>query len=73
MATGVAADVKVTRSAAGVTFLCDRFAWGVCLDLSGEVPLADNFFDLYPRVPHTISWDRPDDPIVLRVGNLSAL
>jgi beta-mannosidase len=66
-------DVKMTRSAAGVTLTCDRFAWGVCLDLSGEAPLADNFFDLYPRVPHAISWDQPDDPVVLRVGNSAPL
>jgi beta-mannosidase len=65
------ADIKVTRSGGQATFVCERFAWGVCLDLSGEVALEDNFFDLYPRVPHTIAWDQSAEPQILRVGNLA--
>jgi beta-mannosidase len=65
-------DVKITRTAGAATFQCDRFAWAVCLDLDGEVPLADNFFDLYPKIPHTIAWTRDEDPLIVRVGNLSS-
>jgi hypothetical protein len=64
--------VRVTRVAGGgrVGFEAERFVWGVCLDLAGETPLADNFFDLYPGVPHEVEWHGDADPIILRVGNL---
>jgi beta-mannosidase len=63
-------DIKVTRTQGTATFVCDRFAWAVCLDLDGEATLADNLFDLYPKMPHTISWDRHEEPRILRIGNL---
>jgi beta-mannosidase len=65
------ADVRITRSGGAVTFKADRFVWNVCLDLDGETPLADNFFDLYPGQPHTILWKGEEDPRILRVGNLT--
>jgi beta-mannosidase len=64
-------DIRVTRSRGKATFVCERFAWGVCLDLSGEIAMADNLFDLYPKVPHTITWDGDEDPKILRVANLA--
>jgi hypothetical protein len=36
-----------------------HFAWRVCLDLDGEQPLANNFFDIYPGIPTVLPW--PDN------------
>lgn len=53
-----------------LTLTADTFAWGVCLDVDGERPLADNCFDLLPGVPYTLRWDTGlGAPQVLRVGN----
>jgi beta-mannosidase len=53
------------------TFESDTFAWRVCLDLDGERPLADNFFDVYPGVPTVLPWPKMlGEPRILRVGNL---
>jgi beta-mannosidase len=64
------ADVRVSVRDGLATFVCDTFAWGVCLDLDGELPLADNFFDLLPGVPYTMPWPHAQKPQVLQVGNL---
>ena len=64
-----AADVRVTVERGRATFRCESFAWGVCLDLDGELPLADNFFDVWPGVPHVIDWPHAQPPRVLFVGN----
>ncbi len=51
-------------------FESDAFAWRVCLDLDGETPLPDNFFDVLPGIPTVLDW--PDSlaaPRVLRVAN----
>jgi hypothetical protein len=64
-------DVQVARTGNAVTFKSERFVWGVCLDLDGERPLADNFFDLYPDQGHTVLWNEAEDPRILRVGNLA--
>ncbi len=53
------------------TFTSDVFVWGVCLDPQGERALADDWFDLYPGVPHRVAWPWPEAPRIWRVGNLS--
>ena len=63
------ARVRVKVKDGRATFTCDRFAWGVCLDLDGESPLDDNFFDIYPDQPHSIAWRSKTPPRVLHVGN----
>ena len=50
-------------------FQSDVFVWGVCLDLDGERPLADNFFDLYPGQPYRLPWRGVTPPRILRCGN----
>jgi len=50
-------------------FACLQYAWGVCLDLDGEDPLADNFFDLYPGVAYVLPWKLAKPPRILCVGN----
>jgi len=64
------ADVRMQRENGRVIFECDTFAWGVCLDLDGETPLDDNFFDIYPSIPHAVAWPHRDEPSVLQTGNL---
>jgi beta-mannosidase len=66
------ADPKIELALKGerLTLSCDAFAWGVCLDIDGERPLADNCFDLIPGVPYALPWNKSlGEPRVLRTGN----
>jgi beta-mannosidase len=47
------------------------FVWGVCLDVDGERPVADNAFDLLPNVPYSLPWDEAvlGPPKILATGN----
>jgi beta-mannosidase len=65
------AEVRVRAGNGRAVFESPTFAWGVCLDLDGETPLADNFFDVYPGIPHAIEWRQAQPPAVLHVGNLT--
>ncbi|HEY3323079.1 MAG TPA: hypothetical protein VGP72_21685 [Planctomycetota bacterium] len=62
--------VTVRRDGNRAIFESPAFAWGVCVDLNGEQPLADNFFDLYPGIPYAIPWTGAQNPTILNVGNL---
>jgi beta-mannosidase len=63
--------VRLTRKGDQVIFTSDTFAWRVCLDLDGEHPLADNFFDIYPGIPTVLPWpEKIATPKVLRCGFL---
>ncbi|MEI6085704.1 MAG: hypothetical protein WCS70_15580 [Verrucomicrobiota bacterium] len=64
------ARVNIRVRAGRATFESKTFVWGVCLDLDGERKLPDNFFDLYPGIPHTIRWTSRTKPKVLATGNL---
>ena len=64
------ADVQMRLEDGRIHFECDTFAWGVCMDLDGETPLDDNFFDIYPSMPHAIDWPYPRAPELLKTGNL---
>jgi hypothetical protein len=45
-----------------------QFAWGVCLDIDGELPVADNCFDLLPGIAYHVPWpDSLPAPRVIRV------
>jgi len=52
-------------------FTSPTYVWGVCLDLDGEHPLADNLFDLYPGMEYAIPWSGTTQPKVLWTGNLA--
>lgn len=53
-----------------LTLTADVFAWGVCLDVDGERPLADNCFDLLPGISYEMPWAPAlGEPQILRVGN----
>jgi len=46
------------------------FTWGVCMDVDGELPLADNCFDLLPGIPYRLAWPRAcGKPAVVRCGS----
>ena len=66
----VPADVRVHKGEGELVFDSDTFAWGVCIDLDGETPLADNFFDLYPGIPHVVAQPENFQADMVRVGNL---
>ena len=63
------ADVTVALADGMARFSSPVFVWGVCLDLAGEIPLEDNFFDLYPGVEHLVPWPQAEPPRILHVGN----
>ena len=62
-------EITVSVEAGVATFRSEAFAWGVCLDLDGELPLADNCFDLLPGLPYQMAWPDGEPPVVVRVGN----
>ncbi len=64
------ATVRVRREGGKAIFESDTFAWRVCLDLSGEKRLPDNFFDVFPGIPTVLDWpEELGDPVVMRIGN----
>jgi len=62
--------LKVRLKKGEATFKSDTFVWGVCLDLTGQQLMPDNFFDVYPGIPHVIPWKGSRKPEVRFVGNL---
>jgi beta-mannosidase len=51
------AEVKVEVIAGEARFRSDVFVWGLCLDLDGESPVADDAFDLLPGVEYVVPWE----------------
>ena len=69
-----APDIKPSVQGGMLTLRSDVFAWGVCLDVDGETPLADNCFDLLPGIPYVMRWSAElGEPRVVRVGNRDAV
>ena len=67
------ARIKLQLAGETLTLTSDAFAWGVCLDVDGERPLADNCVDLLPGIPYTMPWPAElGEPAVLRTGNRDA-
>jgi len=64
-----ATKVNVETRDGIASFSSDVFTWGVCLDLTGEIPVSDNFFDLYPGTKYTIPWPHAEPPRILYTGN----
>lgn len=63
------AKVTVKLEDGHAVFRSPTFAWGVCLDLDGETPLADNFFDLWPGIAYRLPWAGRRPPKILKVAN----
>ena len=69
------AEPRITMTVEGdtLTLSSDVFAWGVCLDVDGEMPLADNCFDLLPGISYAMPWSAGlGEPRVVRLGNRDA-
>ncbi len=63
-------SVKMTLKNGNAIFTSSKFAWRVCLDLDGEQPYADNFFDVWPGIPTVLPWPKSlGRPKILRIGN----
>ncbi len=68
------ARLNVRASNGKAVFSSKAFVWNVCIDVDGSERLDDNFFDVYPGIPHVITWKGPRPPRVLFTGNaLSSL
>jgi len=52
----VPAEIQIKRRDGSIYLTSSTFAWGVCLDVNGEIELADNCFDLLPGTPYRITW-----------------
>jgi len=66
----VPAEVRLELAGGELVVSSERFAWAVCLDVEGELPLADNCFDLIPGLPYVMPWDeRLPAPAVVRMGS----
>ena len=63
-------EIKIEHANGRVRFSSDSFVWNVCLDLNGELPFPDNFFDLLPGVAREFDWpEELGEPRILRIGN----
>jgi len=63
-------SIEVRRDGGEAVWVSECFAWGVCIDLIGDRPLSDNFFDLWPGMEHRIAWPEEEPlPAVLYTGN----
>jgi beta-mannosidase len=63
-------DIDVVVENGVARFRSSGFVWGVCLDLDGEAPLADNAFDLLPGLEYTVPWPEGlEAPRILHTGN----
>ena len=65
------AKLKVRLEKSRAIFESPTFVWGICLDLDGERPMPDNFFDVYPGIPYSIPWKDRRPPKVIHTGNLA--
>ncbi len=63
-------QIDVKRRGKRAVFTSPVFAWGVCLDVDGEKPVADDCFDLLPGVPYEVAWPAGEAlPVVQRCGS----
>jgi hypothetical protein len=62
---GEPVPIKVTVEEGTATFLAEEFVFGVCIDLDGQSTVGDNYFDLFPGIPHSVRWSAPESPKVL--------
>jgi len=66
------ARLNVKADGGKAVFSSNAFVWNVCIDLDGDGRLDDNFFDVYPGIPHVIKWQGSRPPRVIRTGNTLA-
>lgn len=62
--------IQIEKQSAALVFTSPVFAWGVCLDINGDLPVTDNCFDLIPGIPYRVPWNgTPAQPEISRCGN----
>ncbi len=62
--------IDIVRQGNHAVLFSDVFAWGVCIDPTGETDLPDDLFDLLPGVPWSFLWpERRPLPTVARTAN----
>jgi beta-mannosidase len=63
-------DIDLSLSGNTLRLTSDVFVWGVCLDVDGEEPMADNCFDLIPGITYVMPWDTSfGEPKVVAIGS----
>ncbi len=63
-------DIRLEVADGMLTAAAGAFVWGLCLDVDGERPLADNCFDLLPGIPYRCAWPAElGPPQVVKFGN----
>jgi len=63
-------SISVSRKGQYAVFSSDKFVWGAQIDLSGELEIEDNCFDIIPGVEYYIKWPLDKElPKVLMTGN----
>jgi beta-mannosidase len=69
-----APEIRTKLQNGVLTLNSEVFCWGVCLDVDGELPLADNCFDLIPGISYALPWDSATlgEPRIVRLGNRDA-
>lgn len=55
-------EIEATLENGRLTFVSSTLVLGLCLDLDGETPLENNFFDLYPNQAYSIAWEGDEIP-----------
>jgi beta-mannosidase len=62
--------IHVEKQSGALVLAASVFVWGACLDINGELPVADNCFDLLPGIPYRVPWNgTPVQPEVQHCGN----
>ncbi len=70
LALNPAPAITILRQGDELQLSSPDFVWGVCLDVDGERPLADNAFDLLPTIPYRVPWRAAwGEPAVVATGN----
>ena len=50
----VKCDISIERRGTKAIYRADKLVLGVCIDLDGNAPIGDNFFDLFPNKPYEV-------------------
>jgi beta-mannosidase len=64
-------EITKTGSAYAIPLSTDALAKNVYIETANEGFLSDNFFDLYPNRPVTVTFDGDETPEITRVYSLA--
>jgi beta-mannosidase len=70
----VTPTIKLALEKDSLRITSDVFAWGVCLDVDGELLVGDNCFDVIPGISYVLPWSESlGQPNVARIGSRDVL